>query len=76
MNRILKKLIEENKFHELVSQDSLKPNFLIKYLIFSFYEIIKLIFFQKQNYDLIQANSTPQFKGAIAAFILRIKLYG
>ncbi len=71
-----KKLIEEKiKFHELaITRLSLKPNFLIKYLIFSFYEIIKLIFFfKKQNYDLIQANSTPQFKGIIAAYILRIK---
>ena len=71
-----KKLIEEKiKFHELaITRLSLKPNFLIKYLIFSFYEIIMLIFFfKKHNYDLIQANSTPQFKGIIAAYILRIK---
>lgn len=72
-----KKLIQENiKFHELaITRLSLKPIFLIRYLIFSFFEIIKLIiFFKKQNYDLIQANSTPQFKAVIAAFILRIKI--
>ena len=71
-----KKLIQEKiKFHELaITRLSLKPNYFLKYLIFSFYEIIKLIFFfKKQNYDLIQANSTPQFKAVIAAFILRIK---
>ena len=33
-----------------------------------------IIFFKKQKYDLIQANSTPQFKAVIAAFILRIKI--
>ena len=54
---------------------SLKPSFLIKYFIFFFYEIIKLaIFFKKQKYDLIQANSTPQFKAVIAAFILRLEI--
>ena len=72
-----KKLIQENiKFHELaITRLSLKPSFLIKYILFFFYEIIKLIiFFKKQKYDLIQANSTPQFKAVIAAFILRIKI--
>ena len=72
-----KKLIQKNiKFHELsITRLSLKPIFLIKYIIFFFYEIIKLIvFFKKQKYDLIQANSTPQFKAVIAAFVLRLKI--
>ena len=71
------KLIKQNiKFHELsLTRLSLKPSFLIKYFIFFFYEIIKLaIFFKKQKYDLIQANSTPQFKAVIAAFILRLEI--
>ena len=33
-----------------------------------------IFFFKKNKYDLIQANSTPQFKAVIAAFILRIKI--
>ena len=64
------------KFHELnITRLSLKINFLIKYFLLFFYEIFMLvIFFKKQKYDLIQANSTPQFKAVIAAFILRLKI--
>lgn len=72
-----KKLIKENiKFHELaITRLSLKPSFFIKYFVFFFYEIITLvIFLKKQKYDLIQANSTPQFKAVIAALILRLKI--
>ena len=72
-----KKLIQEKiKFHELaITRLSLKPNYILKYLIFSFFEIFKFIFFfKKQNYAVIQANSTPQFKAVIAAFILRLKI--
>ena len=71
------KLINSNiKFHELmITRLSLKINFLIRYLLFFFYEIIILIiFFNKGKYDLIQANSTPQFKAVIAAFLCRLKI--
>lgn len=72
-----KKLILSNiKFHELkITRLSLKINFLLKYFLLFFYEIIMLVnFFKKQKYDLIQANSTPQFKAVIAAFLLRLKI--
>ena len=71
------KLIKSNiKFHELnITRLSLKINFLIKYFLLFFYEIMMLIiFFKKHKFDLIQANSTPQFKAVIAAFILRIQI--
>ncbi len=72
-----KKLIENKiKFHELsITRLSLKINFLLKYIFLFFYEIFMLVnFFKKNKYDLIQANSTPQFKAVIAAFILKIKI--
>ena len=67
-----KKLIEEKiKFHELgITRLSLKPNFLIKYLIFSFMKLLS--YFQKQNYDLIQANSTHSLKVLLLLYF-RIK---
>ena len=71
-----KKLINENiKFYELnITRLSLKISFLVKYVFLFIYEIILLInFFKKKNYDLIQANSTPQFKAVIAALILKKK---
>ena len=70
------KLLEKNKIFELnITRLSLKPSFLIKYILFFFYEIILLVnFFKRQKYDLIQANCTPQFKAVIAAFILRLKI--
>ena len=72
-NKLLEKKI---KFFELnITRLSLKPSFLIKYILFFFYEIILLMnFFKRQKYDLIQANCTPQFKAVIAAFILRLKI--
>jgi len=72
-NKLLEKKI---KFFELnITRLSLKPSFLIKYILFFFYEIILLVnFFKRQKYDLIQANCTPQFKAVIAAFILRLKI--
>ena len=72
-----KKLIENKiKFHELsITRLSLKINFLLKYIFLFFYEIFMLVnFFKKNKYDLIQANSTPQFKAVIDAFILKIKI--
>ena len=71
------KLLENKiKFHELpITRLSLKINFLLKYIFLFFYEIFMLVnFFKKNKYDLIQANSTPQFKAVIAAFILKIKI--
>lgn len=72
-----KKLINSRiKFYELpITRLSLKFNFLIKYILLFFFEIIQLaIFFKKRNYDLIQANSTPQFKAVIAGFLCRLKI--
>ena len=75
---IFKKKLSLNNitFHELkITRLSLKINFLLKYFLLFFYEIIILVnFFKKQKYDLIQANSTPQFKAVIAAFLLRLKI--
>ena len=72
-----KKLLKSDiKFHELaITRLSLKFNFFLKYIFLFFYEIFLLtIFFKKQKYDLIQANSTPQFKAVIAAFILKLNI--
>ncbi len=72
-----KKLIEGKiEFHELaITRLSLKINFLVRYIFFFFYEIYLLTsFFKKKKYDLIQANSTPQFKAVIAAFLLKIQI--
>jgi glycosyltransferase involved in cell wall biosynthesis len=75
---IFKKKLLENKikFHELtITRLSLKINFLFKYIFLFFYEIFILInFFQQNKYDLIQANSTSQFKAVIAAFLLKLKI--
>ena len=71
------KLLENKiKFHELpITRLSLKINFLVKYIFLFFYEIFILVsFFKKNKYDLIQANSTPQFKAVIAAFLSKIKI--
>ena len=72
-----KKLLSKGlKFHELnITRLSLKISFLIKYFLFFFYEIIILmIFFKKKKYQLIQANSTPQFKAVIAGFLIGLKV--
>jgi glycosyltransferase involved in cell wall biosynthesis len=75
---IFKKKLLENKikFHELtITRLSLKINFLFKYIFLFFYEIFILIkFFKHNKYDLIQANSTSQFKAVIAAFLLKLKI--
>ncbi len=72
-----KKLLSKGlKFHELnITRLSLKISFLLKYFLFFFYEIIILmIFFKKNKYQLIQANSTPQFKAVIAGFLIGLKV--
>ena len=72
-----KKLLEcKIKFYELnITRLSLRLNFLIKYIFLFFYEIFLLVkFFKKNKYDLIQANSTPQYKAVIAAFLLNLKV--
>lgn len=72
-----KKLLSKGlKFHELnITRLSLKISFLIKYFLFFFYEIVILmIFFKKKKYQLIQANSTPQFKAVIAGFLIGLKV--
>ena len=75
---IFKKKLEISgiNFHELsITRLSLKITFLIKYFLLFFYEIILLIvYFKKEKYDLIQANSTPQFKAVIAGFLCRLKI--
>ncbi len=71
-----KKLIDKKlNFHQLnINRLSLRPKYLLKYLFFFFYEIFIIINFLKRgNYDLIQANSTPQFKAIIASIILKIQ---
>ena len=72
-----KKLLESKiKFYELnITRLSLRLNFLIKYIFLFFYEIFILVkFFKKNKYDLIQANSTPQYKAVLAAFLLNLKV--
>ncbi len=62
-----------NYYQFNINRLSLRPKFLIRYIIFFFYEIFFLIkFFKKKKYDLIQANSTPQFKAIIASIILKM----
>ena len=69
------KLIKNNlNFYQLnLTRLSLKPLFLIRYIVLFFYEIYLLVnFFKKKKYDIIQANSTPQFKAIIACIILKL----
>ncbi len=69
------KLIKNNlNFYQLnLTRLSLKPLFLIRYIVLFFYEIYLLVnFFKKKKYDIIQANSTPQFKAIIASIILKL----
>ncbi len=69
------KLIKNNfNFYQVnLTRLSLKPLFLIRYIVLFFYEIyLLIIFFKKKKYDIIQANSTPQFKAIIVCIILKL----
>jgi len=71
-----KKLIKNKLDFEQISLTrlSLEKKILIKYFLTFFYEIYLLIkIFKKENFDIVQINSTPQFKAAIACFILKKK---
>ena len=75
INIFKEKLIKNNlNFYQLnLTRLSLKPLFLIRYVILFFYEIYLLAnFFKKKKYDIVQANSTPQFKAIIACTILKL----
>lgn len=72
---VFRKKLDEfklNYFQLNINRLSLKPIFFFKYIFFFFYEIFMLAsFFRKKKYDIIQANSTPQFKAIIASIILK-----
>ena len=57
-----------------ITRLSLEITTLIKYLFFFFYEIKIIISYLKNNHiDILQVNSTSQFKGIIASLFLKIK---
>lgn len=73
---LFKKKIKLSKFSVIelaLTRLTFQKIYLIKYIIFFFYEIYILVqIFKKKKYNLIQANSTPQFKAIIASRILGI----
>ena len=64
--------INELSFDKInLTRLSLEPYIFLKYIIFFIYEIFLLYNkIKKDNFDLIQINSTSQFKGALVAFFL------
>lgn len=75
---IFEEILQENKLKytkKNITRLSLEPKILFKYFLLFFYEILMIKnFLKKEKFQIIQINSTSQFKGLIAGLLLNLKI--
>ena len=75
---IFEEILQDNKLKytkKNITRLSLEPKFFFKYFLFFFYEILIIKkFLKKEKFQIVQINSTSQFKGLIAGLLLNLKI--